>query len=246
MSEWRRQVIGRWIDKIRKFVHHTQDKSYDDISSYDLEKQLTSFTTNKTMYAILNHIIYGYLIPQLDEVDKIRYRKQIKYFALDACESDIPHKLGPQKWNNKKVILNASTNRIIDDYGFQLGNAKFLEKSGESFHKIYGLQLAKVIADNMRHAQKHNGILEINLSTDMGTEHNPNNIRNILLAGIKRNLEVSQKAKSWFNKKTKILYRFDRLYINVKCTFFIICFISILIKHNHIYAFLFKSNQNTF
>ena len=216
MREWRRQLIGRWVDKIRKFIHHNEKKSFDDISSHELEKEITSYTSNKTMFAILNHIIYGYLIPQLDEVDKIRYRKQIKYFALDACESDIPHKLGPQKYNNKKVILNASTNRIIDDYGFQLGPAKFLEKSGESFKKIYGLQLAIVIADNMRYAQKHDGKIEINLSTDMGTEHNPNNIRNILLAGIKRNVEVSPKSKSWFNKKTKIRYYFNTLYLNVK------------------------------
>lgn len=216
MRQWRMQLIARWVHTMRKFIHESYQKPYDQISTHKLEEMFESFTTNKTLYKYLNHIIYGFLIPQLDKVDEIRYRKQIRFFALDACESDIPHKLGPQEYNNKKIVLDASTNRVVCDYGFQLGPTKFLEKSGESFQKIYALQLAKIIVDNMRYARHHDGIMQINLSTDMGTEHNPNNIRNILLSGIKRRLKIPDKRKKWKNKTTNITYHFDTFHINVK------------------------------
>ena len=74
----------------------------------------------------------------------------------------------------------------------------------------------------MKECIDHNGKIEVNLSTDMGSEHNANNIMNILVKGIKEQLKVPQDTSEWYNEKTNTLYRFDTVYIIVKFCFIVL------------------------
>lgn len=180
-----------------------------------LNKTIRKFWSNKTLYQILNGIIYGWLLPKLHELDRIRYKRQIRYFNMDACEGDIPHKLGPGS-GTRTIVLNASTNRVADDYGLWLDDTMMLEKAGEGYRKLYQRQFSKIMANNMKYAEDSNGELQCSINTDMATEANVDNIRNSILYGLKTQLKLDQKEIRWYNKKTKTVFKLDSLAINVK------------------------------
>lgn len=201
---------------------------YKEISTVTWSKRIENLWNNKTMYGILSNVVLGWLKPQLQKLDIIRYKKWITFYNLDACEKDIPHKLGAGSNNNNRYVLLASTLRVLDDYGIQLDSASFLEKAGEGYDKVYQHKLAKIIANNMKYcvepeicdqndnAKTENGPkLSWTISIDIGSECNADNIRNALLYGIKQKLGINQDDKSWYNEATGLKYRFDECQLNV-------------------------------
>ena len=73
LNDWKRQLISRYADNIRKYMHEVQGKEYDDIEMKDLESEVNRFFTTQSLFRILNHVIYGWLLPSLNRIDKIRY-----------------------------------------------------------------------------------------------------------------------------------------------------------------------------
>lgn len=205
------------ISCLRQQIVETTVLGYDDVSTDELKTKFEPFFCNKTLYSILSQYVFGVLIPGLSEVDDIRYRyKLCKYYTMDACESDIRHKWGIGEGTTKNQ-LNASSNRIGDEYNMTFGSAKLLEKCGESYKKTYDQQMGgSIIARNMRLCENSDGNIHLVLSTDVATESNPDNVRDAICNGIKQELGVKLHEDVWYNPQTDIEYRFDTMNVNVK------------------------------
>ena len=136
-------------------------------------------------------LVYGWLKPELDKVDCIRWTKWIQYYNIDASARTIPHKFGPQAHNKSKTKLEATDSHIMDKYGYLLHYTRFLEKGGESYQKIFVEQVGSCIANNMIYIEEKPDGLHAKFSMDMGTEANADNVRNCIVQGVQRLFEVN-------------------------------------------------------
>ena len=177
-----------------------------------VREDVSKFMQPTPLYKALSTIIYGHLIPELNKIDDLRFSVWIKYYGMDAAESTIPLKF-VQISPKQKVRLNASCNHICDDWGYQIGNTRLLEKAGEGYDVILVQQLAFLIARNMKLCKSCNDFAN-SLNLDTGTESNVENIRNCLLEGIFKYLELSDDA-THFKNDHGVIFKLDTFRISV-------------------------------
>ena len=201
MQQWIRQIAGTYTDYFR---HRLQEKGdnriYDDFTSIKVFEAVQGFYKRWTLHPILNQVCYGYLIPKLREFDRIRKEYPIEYISMDACEKDIPHKLGPGG-RGRKNVLEISTLRSADKFAIPIGPVTWLEKCGESYKKTYFKHVGRNMAENMMLSSVKGNILSPIISTDMGTESNPDNVRLALVAGAKHYLDMDFEEATFTSSK---------------------------------------------
>ena len=141
---------------------------------------------NSTIYKGVIALVYGWLKPELQKVDCIRWRKWMQYYNIDANARTIPHKFGHQSRIESKTKIEATDSHIMDKYGYLLHYTRFLEKGCESYQKIFVQQVGSCIANDMIYIEEKREGLHVKLSMDMGTEANPDNVRNCIVQGIQK------------------------------------------------------------
>ena len=206
----------------------------------DFVKEIKSWFNTSTIYKGVIGLAYGWLKPELEKVDRIRWTKWIKYYNIDASARTIPHKFGPQESNNIKYKLEATDSHIMDKYGYLLHYTRFLEKGGESYQKILVEQMGSCIANNMIYVEESPEGLHIKMSMDMGTEANPDNVRNCIVEGIQttfeeKNIQMDDLQKSKYTNDNGIETNLADLQLTVKylcCIYivFLLYFILLLIE----------------
>ena len=177
-----------------------------------VREHVSKFMNSSALNKALLTIIYGHLLPELNKIDDLRFTAWIKYYGMDAAESTIPLKF-VQISRDKKVRLNASCNHICDDWGYQIGNTRLLEKAGEGYDVILVHHLAGCVARNMRLCKRCEDF-SVSLNLDTGTETNVENIRNCLMEGIFKHLSLSPHAKS-FKNQHGVVFKLDEFRISV-------------------------------
>lgn len=190
-------------DYLRTQNHPDLDTKY---SEPRLRHTILQFMNNTTLHKILLQWIYGSLFPALRRVDIIRYRHPIRYISIDACESDIPHKLGLQGDGKRKNLLDISTFRVVGLFNIPIGEVKFLELSGESYKKTYEQTVGSIIADNMRYTKYKGNIMHLFVSTDLGTEAKPEHVRAAFVNGLKQALGLGPDEYMWQSPETRIWF----------------------------------------
>ena len=188
------------------------------MSKLQAMKHVYKFVNTKTLYPVLNNIIYGWLKPKLDEIDQIRLSVWCSYYGMDASERTIPLKFGPQQKKNVKHRLDASCNHICCDWGYQIGYTRLLEKSGEGYEVMLVQQLASIVSFNMSLVKKCDDF-DIKLSLDNASNSNVDNVRNCIIEGLIRNLEVEIKNQHLYINQYGIKFDFCTFRITVMFVF---------------------------
>ena len=193
-----KQFIRTFNGKYARVARKGYNKLFEDSiqKSYTLDL-VNKFINKRTLYPALNNIIYGWLKPKLDEVEKIRLSVWCSYYGMDASERTIPIKFGSQL-QKTKFRLNASCNHICCDWGYHLGYTRLLEKAGERYEVILVQQLANTISLNMPLVKKCPDF-HIKLSLDNATNSNVDNVRNCIVQGIQSHLQISSLACQYIN-----------------------------------------------
>lgn len=186
MKEYIRTFSGNQARFVRPHYNrsHGQTNPMPKLKTLDHVKK---FINPKTLYPILNNIVYGWLKPKLEEIDEIRLSVWCRSYGMDASEKTIPVKFAPQTTKNVKHRLNASCNHICCDWGYHIGYTRLLEKGGESYEVMLVEQLANTIALNMSLVKKCDDF-HIILSLDNASNSNIENVRNCIIQGICRHL----------------------------------------------------------
>ena len=187
----------------------------------DFIRKIRSWFTSKTIHKGLIGLAYGWLKPESQKVDEIRWTKWIQYYNIDASARTIPHKFGPQKSNNVKFKLEATDSHIMDKYGYLLHYTRFLERGGESYQRILVEQMGSCVANNMIFVEQSPQGLHIKMSMDMGTEANPDNVRNCIVQGIQttfrqNNIEMDDLRNSRYTNHHGIETNLADLQVTVK------------------------------
>lgn len=177
--------------------------------------KVLSFIGRNVLHRIWLQYVYGQLFPALKRIDKIRYTHPMSYYSIDACESDIPHKLGLQGDNKRKNLLSISTFRVADHFNIPVGEVKFLERCGESYKKTYDETVGAIIAQNILHSKTKGQILHLMISSDLGTQSNNDHVRNALINGVKDELGMGPDEFLYENKNTGITYDLRELTVEV-------------------------------
>ena len=190
MQQWIGQTAGTYTDYFRhKLQEKGDNRVHTDFTQIKVMEAVQKLLHVSTLHPILNQFAYGYLIPQLKELDKIRKEYPVEVISMDAMEGDIPHKLGPGGKDRKNVI-HLSTLRTMDEFALPVGFVTWLEKAGESYKKTYFKHLGRNMAENMMYSKTKGKILSPIFSTDMGTEQNPDKVRLSIVAGAKHYLNI--------------------------------------------------------
>ena len=214
MQQWIRETTASYTNYFRHILHERGDnRIYTDFTQIKVSKAVKKFYQVKTLHPILNQFVYGFLIPQLNELDRIRKEYPICMISMDACEGDIPHILGPGG-KGRKNVLDVSTLRSTDKHGIPIGNVTWLEKCGESYKKTYYKHVGRNLAENIMLTKSKGNILSPIFSTDMGTESNPDNVRLAIVAGAKDYLNMGP-DQSCITNSNQIQFDFRDYNINV-------------------------------
>ena len=195
MKEYIRNFQGRHS----RFVRTKYNKLYNQdepMSKLQALEHVKKFINSKTLYLVMNNIIYGWLKPKMDEIDQIRLSIWCPSYGMDASERTIPLKFGPQQTKNIKHRLNASCNHICCDWGYQIGYTRLLEKSGERYEVMLVEQLASIISMNMSLVQKCDDF-HIKLSMDNASNSNIENVRNCIIEGLIRHLGLQYHSNGY-------------------------------------------------
>lgn len=184
------------------------------LDKLDIYEEVSKYVNKSTLYPYLSNIVYGHIIPELEIIDDIRLSIWVQNYGMDAAESTIPLKFGPQGKGNAKFRLKASANHICDEWGYHLWYTRFLEKAAEKYEVILVDQLGSCIARNMQLVKKCNDF-SIKLSMDTGTQGNVENIRNCLVQGMFKYLNLSPKTQQYKNTNN-VVFDLRKFRITVK------------------------------
>ena len=199
---------GNYSRKIRKQYNQLYSNSMGKLQSLKIAE---GFINKKTLYPVLNNIIYGWLKPKLDEIEKIRLSIWCPYYGMDASEKTIPLKFAPQQRQNIKLKMNASCNHICCEWGYHIGYTRLLEKAGERYEVMLVKQLAATISNNMSLVKKCDDF-DIKLNLDNATNSNVDNVRNCIVQGIYHHLSIPTMVYEYINPQK---FKFDLREIRV-------------------------------
>ena len=210
-------------DYIRNFTGcfaRTARKGYNDLfkpltplKTLQCREEVGKYVSRKTLNPILSNLVYGYIIPELKKIDDVRLSIWIKNYGMDAAESTIPLKFGPQGKSKNKYRLVASGNHICEDWGYHIWYTRFLEKAGERYEVMLVQQLGGCISRNMQLVKKCVDF-SIKLSMDTGTQCNVDNIRNCLIESMYKYLPISPTSTSYTNDNS-VVFDFKSFRITV-------------------------------
>ena len=194
-----KQFINKFNGNYTRYAREGYNKLFSDtIQKFEIANLVEKFINKKTLYSVLNNIIYGWLKPKLDEIEKIRLSIWCSYYGMDASERTIPIKFAPQQTSKTKIRLNASCNHICCDWGYHIGYTRLLEKAGERYEVILVQQLAYLISLNMSLVRKCTNF-HIKLSLDNSTNSNIENVRNCIVQGIQNHLQIPSSQYQYIN-----------------------------------------------
>lgn len=184
-----------------------------------LEKAFGHAFGRNAMHLIIQQFVYGDLYQSLEELKRIRLERPLGQLSMDACEKDIPHKLGIKQGKTRVFKIEMSTNRVACNLNMPVGRCKYLEKCGESYKKCYSEHMGAIIAENMLYSKEKGDILHPLISTDMGTEANPEHLRLALICGIKTYHNMLPHQFLYTSPETNIRYDLREFRLNVCCVF---------------------------
>ena len=199
MAQYIKYFVGLYSRPARK-GYNQLFKPLQPKAKQECRDAVEKYVGKDTLYPALSNIVYGHIIPELDKIDDIRLSVWITNYGMDAAESTIPIKFGPQGKACDKYRLTASGNHICDDWGYRIWYTRFLEKAAERYDIMLVQQLAGCIARNMQLVKKCKDF-SIKLSMDTGTQSNANNVRNCLMEGIYKHLQISPSHTFYNNGK---------------------------------------------
>ena len=144
--------------------------------------------------------------------DKLIYKDHwIAQFHIDAShqtQSNIIVK--DESTSRATYVLKATESRVTNHMGLHIGDTYLLENGAESHALIFGDQLSKIVADNMRYIESKPDYFFIHAQNDTATHNNPENVRNIFLEGLKKELKCDDDEIEWINDN-HVKFRFDEL-----------------------------------
>ena len=189
-AEWARQV---WINK---------GERYKNLNKQEMEKEIKSYFGVDTIKKIVSEIGIGYIRKCNQQADELLYRDHwIEQYHLDGSHQTLNHICVTQKGNPSKIkfVLKASQARITNHMSLQLGETCLLEKGREPISFMFGYQLPKIISNNMKLIKSQPKQFLIHAQNDTATHNNAENIRNILIEGIKEELNMDQDTYMYQN-----------------------------------------------
>lgn len=172
---------------------------------FELSDEADKYIQRDVLYKALNNIIYGHIEPELKKIDDIRLSVWINYYGMDAAESTIPLKFGPQGKGGIRRRLTASCNHICCDWGYTIWNIRLLEKAGEKYEIVLVQQLAGCIARNMQLVHECPDF-SVKISLDIATQCNDENMRNCLIEGFYEQLPIERNQKEYINPHGVVFY----------------------------------------
>ena len=197
------------------FLYENKDPRYDKLSHKLIYDKMMLILSKDTLRLILFQYVYGHLRVKLDELDKIRLSVSNKYYAFDACESDIKNKMGI-KSGRREVKLDISTFRVCGYLCNWIGDIKWLPKCGESYNRIFQEHLGgNIIARNMLHSKDIGEIMNPFIASDVGSESNPENVRLAIVNGIMDKHEMKLDEYEYISPETNNKFDLRDFRLNV-------------------------------
>ena len=194
----------------------------DEFSERNCMKIFKAILCRNTLKKVLLQFNYSTLYPKLKQLDKIRYSRPIGKWTFDACEKDIPHKLGYKK-KYRNYHLLASTSRVLCPWGYWCNFVKWLPKCGESYARTYEEQLGgDIISENMLRANEPGDILHPFIATDVATESNPDNVRDAIVTGIMKSNKIPMENPIYKSPLTGNTFDLREFTLDVCTSFFIL------------------------
>ena len=211
----------RCIDRIGAYVDHARiiwnehGESYDNLHVDTMMEEIKAFFQPKTIKHIIDSLALGYFTYANEEVDKeLMTNMWIREIYLDASHQTVENVICKEKNKSGFVnVLKVTESRACINMGLNIGDTYLLE-GGKERHKImFAGQLGKIYANNMRYIKKEKipKHFIIHTQSDRATHDNVNNVRGILVNGIKQSLDIPLHSTSFVRQRDGGEFRFDLL-----------------------------------
>ena len=213
--------IFRCDTKLELYAEHARliwkenGEKWDNLNIETMVSEIKSFFQPKSIKNILDGLALGHFTVCNQEVEmELMKNMWIREIYMDASHQTQENVIVKHANDSRMInVLKVTESRACINMGLNIGDI-FLLESGKERHEImYGKQAASIYANNMKYIYPNliPKELIIHTQSDRATHENANNIRGILVSGIKKILEISPDSPSWIRPLDGSEFRFDTI-----------------------------------
>lgn len=199
-AKWCRARIHEYCKHLKQLLlrqdnDFSKKKLYNQLDITKMMEEIANYFDEKTIKGIVNEIAIGYF----KECNEIFEKELFSHHWVGEYHVDASHQTQDNiiaKETGEKAIsrisysIKATESRVTCFMSFMLGHTILLE-NGNEYHKIiFGYQVPNCIAKNMKYIQYQPQHFYNHCQNDRATHNNVQNVRNITVEGIKKQLSI--------------------------------------------------------
>ena len=205
-AEWCKAQVSKYVEYARQ-IWICGGEKYHNLNKVTMAEEIATYFHVDTIKSIIAEIGIGYIKQCNEESDKLLYQDHwITEYHIDAShqtQSNIvyrPKSDGTSKKCNTTYVLKATESRVTNNMGLNIGDTYLLENGAESHGLIFGEQLSSIVSGNMNYIKHSPKIgFAIHAQNDTATHNNVENVRNIFLQGIQKQLSLKPDQSQYTN-----------------------------------------------